>query len=158
MIPPHCVFATNTSALPIKHIAAASKRPEKVGSHLMPEDKLNAFFQKTRCLRFSLHPQVIGMHYFSPVDKMQLLEIITTEQTSKDTVASAVAVGLKQGKVIIVVGVSLSNPHTWSQLYMLSFFFSHLLETPVQIFSKGSLWFLYRMDLDSTQQGAWVPS
>ncbi len=70
-----CVFASNTSSLPITDIAAEARHPERV----------------------------LGMHYFSPVTKMPLLEIITTSKTEDWATATAYELGLKQGKTIIVV-------------------------------------------------------
>jgi enoyl-CoA hydratase/long-chain 3-hydroxyacyl-CoA dehydrogenase len=75
VLPEKAVFASNTSALPISDIAKAAKHPERV----------------------------LGMHYFSPVAKMPLLEVISTPKTSKEALSLAVDVGLRQGKTVIVV-------------------------------------------------------
>lgn len=72
---PDCIFASNTSSLPITRLAEASSRPETV----------------------------IGMHYFSPVQKMPLLEIITHKGTADWVTATCVELGKKQGKTVIVV-------------------------------------------------------
>jgi 3-hydroxyacyl-CoA dehydrogenase/enoyl-CoA hydratase/3-hydroxybutyryl-CoA epimerase len=70
-----CVFASNTSSLPIAEIARGSRRPSRV----------------------------LGMHFFSPVHKMPLLEIVVTPETDAWATATAAAVGRRLGKHVIVV-------------------------------------------------------
>jgi 3-hydroxyacyl-CoA dehydrogenase/enoyl-CoA hydratase/3-hydroxybutyryl-CoA epimerase len=75
VLPSHGIFASNTSTIPIGTIAEASARPERV----------------------------LGMHFFSPVHKMPLLEVIVTPTTRDDVTAAAVAFGKRIGKTVIVV-------------------------------------------------------
>ncbi len=72
---PGAIFATNTSTIPITDIAAQAARPGNV----------------------------LGMHFFSPVDRMPLLEVIPTDRTSPEAIVTAVQFGRKMGKTVIVV-------------------------------------------------------
>ncbi|MEQ3641160.1 MAG: fatty acid oxidation complex subunit alpha FadJ [Alteromonas sp.] len=69
------IFASNTSSIPITQIAEKAARPENV----------------------------IGLHYFSPVDKMPLAEVIAHDKTSDDVISSTVEFAKKQGKTPVVV-------------------------------------------------------
>jgi 3-hydroxyacyl-CoA dehydrogenase/enoyl-CoA hydratase/3-hydroxybutyryl-CoA epimerase len=73
---PDIVFASNTSTIPMQKIASESLRPE----------------------------MVVGMHYFSPVPLMPLLEVIQGPQTSESSLATAVVSGRQQGKTCVIVG------------------------------------------------------
>jgi 3-hydroxyacyl-CoA dehydrogenase/enoyl-CoA hydratase/3-hydroxybutyryl-CoA epimerase len=72
---PDCILASNTSTIPICRIAEVARRPE----------------------------QVVGMHFFSPVEKMPLLEVIITDRTAPWVTVSAVGFGRAMGKTVIVV-------------------------------------------------------
>jgi len=74
-LPEHAIFASNTSAIPIAELAKGSSRPQNF----------------------------VGMHYFSPVPQMPLLEIIPHEGTDPAVAAAAVDVGTRQGKTCVVV-------------------------------------------------------
>ena len=69
------VYASNTSTIPIARIAEASKHRERV----------------------------LGMHFFSPVHRMPLLEVIVTPTTSPQAAVTAAAYGRKLGKTVILV-------------------------------------------------------
>jgi 3-hydroxybutyryl-CoA dehydrogenase len=74
-VPEHALFASNTSALSITEMAAASGRPR----------------------RFA------GMHFFNPVHVMKLLELVRGLETSEETLAAMREVGVKMGKEVVVV-------------------------------------------------------
>lgn len=75
LLGPTAFLASNTSSIPISKIAAGLGRPERF----------------------------CGMHFFNPVKRMKLVEVIRGEQTSDETIAAAVALGRKMGKMPIVV-------------------------------------------------------
>jgi 3-hydroxyacyl-CoA dehydrogenase/enoyl-CoA hydratase/3-hydroxybutyryl-CoA epimerase len=72
---PEAVLASNTSSLSITEIASATKNPARV----------------------------VGMHFFNPVDKMPLVEVIKGKDTSEESVAAVFALSKKLGKTPIVV-------------------------------------------------------
>lgn len=78
VIPAGAVYASNTSTLPITGLAEVSLRPN----------------------------QFIGLHFFSPVDKMPLVEIIMGKKTDDETLATAFDYVLQIGKTPIVVNDS----------------------------------------------------
>lgn len=78
VIPASAVYASNTSSLPISELAKASQRPD----------------------------QFIGIHFFSPVDRMGLVEVIVGKQTSKETLAKALDFIAQLRKTPIVVNDS----------------------------------------------------
>jgi 3-hydroxybutyryl-CoA dehydrogenase len=72
---PGSIFASNTSSLSITEMATITFRPEKC----------------------------IGMHFFNPVPKMKLLEIVRALETSEDTLETCREVGRRMGKEVVVV-------------------------------------------------------
>jgi 3-hydroxyacyl-CoA dehydrogenase/enoyl-CoA hydratase/3-hydroxybutyryl-CoA epimerase len=132
------IFATNTSTIPISDIAAESNHPERV----------------------------LGMHFFSPVEKMPLLEVIPGEGTSSEAVVTAVAFGKQMGKTVIVVR---DRPGFWVNRILAPYLneAGHLLAegTPIDAidramtrfgFPVGPLALLDEVGLDVAQKGGQV--
>ena len=72
---PTTILASNTSSLSVTEIASVTYRAKKI----------------------------LGMHFFNPVHKMRLLEIVRALETDDDTLASAIEVGKRMGKEVVVI-------------------------------------------------------
>lgn len=99
-----CILASNTSTIPIGRIADAVTCPERV----------------------------LGMHFFSPVERMPLLEVIVAEQTAPWAVATAVDFGRRMGKTVVVVQ---DHPGFWVNRILAPYMneAGHLLAEGVQM-------------------------
>ncbi len=75
MCRPGTIIASNTSSLSVTEIASVTYRPQ-------------------RCL---------GMHFFNPVHKMKLLEVVRALETDEESLATAVEVGRRMGKEVVVI-------------------------------------------------------
>ncbi|HEV8600600.1 MAG TPA: fatty acid oxidation complex subunit alpha FadJ [Gemmatimonadales bacterium] len=82
IVRPEAVLASNTSTIPIASIAEGTHHPERV----------------------------LGMHFFSPVDRMPLVEVIPAAHTAPRAIATAVRFGRRMGKTVIVVA---DRPGFW---------------------------------------------
>lgn len=74
VVPEHCIIASNTSALSVTELASAGRRPSRIA----------------------------GFHFFNPVHKMPLVEIIRGDTTSDETVATLMALARRLGKTPIL--------------------------------------------------------
>jgi 3-hydroxyacyl-CoA dehydrogenase / enoyl-CoA hydratase / 3-hydroxybutyryl-CoA epimerase len=104
---PNAIFASNTSTIPMAEISATCSHPE----------------------------QVVGMHYFSPVPLMQLLEVIQGPKSSPAAVATAVTVGRAMGKTVILVndGPGFYTSRTFAQYVIGGFRLAELGLVPWEV-------------------------
>ncbi len=72
---PHTILASNTSSLSVTDMASVTYRPHKI----------------------------LGMHFFNPVHKMKLLEVVRALETDDETIAAGVEVGRRMGKEVVVI-------------------------------------------------------
>ncbi|HET9605206.1 MAG TPA: fatty acid oxidation complex subunit alpha FadJ [Gemmatimonadales bacterium] len=90
VVTPDTIVASNTSTIPIAEIAEGAQRPQNV----------------------------LGMHFFSPVEKMPLLEVIPHAGTAPECIVRAVRFGRKMGKTVIVVA---DHPGFWVNRILLPY-------------------------------------
>jgi 3-hydroxyacyl-CoA dehydrogenase/enoyl-CoA hydratase/3-hydroxybutyryl-CoA epimerase len=75
IVAPDCIIASNTSTIPIAQLQDGARHPERI----------------------------VGMHFFSPVERMPLLEVIRGPATAEPVVTAAARFGRRMGKTVIVV-------------------------------------------------------